>query len=130
MLIKFTFWTIICSVLGAVLIVIGLYSVLWGLYKEYKEKEERAIQESVQGTSSGNHHHHHHHHHSNNICQMETVKEDIVEANDNDDIEMQKKNTHELAKKDKALASAVTISVPLPQPPIIALPREDHKNLN
>ena len=128
-MIKFTFWTIICSVLGAVLIVIGLYSVLWGKYKEYKEKEEEAIQEIVKGTSCGNHHHHHHHH-SNNICQMETVKEDIVEANDNDDIEMQKKNTHELAKKDKALASAVTISVPLPQPPMIALPREDHKNLN
>ena len=108
---------------------IGLYSVLWGKYKEYKEKEEEAIQEIVKGTSCGNHHHHHHHH-SNNICQMETVKEDIVEANDNDDIEMQKKNTHELAKKDKALASAVTISVPLPQPPMIALPREDHKNLN
>lgn len=27
------------SVLGAVLIVLGLYSVLWGKYKEYKEKE-------------------------------------------------------------------------------------------
>lgn len=28
------------SVLGAILIVFGLYSVLWGKYKEYKEMEE------------------------------------------------------------------------------------------
>ncbi|GLT34151.1 hypothetical protein SLA2020_086860 [Shorea laevis] len=31
------------GVLGAILIVIGLYSVLWGKYKEYKEKEAEAI---------------------------------------------------------------------------------------
>lgn len=29
-----------CSVVGAVLIVLGLYSVLWGKYKENKEKRE------------------------------------------------------------------------------------------
>ncbi|GLT95680.1 hypothetical protein SLE2022_133480 [Rubroshorea leprosula] len=31
------------GVLGAILIVIGLYSVLWGKYKEYQEKEAEAI---------------------------------------------------------------------------------------
>ncbi|EYU20823.1 hypothetical protein ABFS82_11G015800 [Erythranthe guttata] len=35
------------GVLGAVLIVIGLYSVLWGKYKEFKEKEAEEIQEIV-----------------------------------------------------------------------------------
>ena len=29
-----------CSVLGSLLIVAGLYSVLWGKYKENKEKKE------------------------------------------------------------------------------------------
>ncbi|KAL7134270.1 hypothetical protein ABFS83_11G015300 [Erythranthe nasuta] len=37
------------GVLGAVLIVIGLYSVLWGKYKEFKEKEAEEIQEIVKG---------------------------------------------------------------------------------
>ncbi|KAK4378107.1 hypothetical protein RND71_004403 [Anisodus tanguticus] len=38
------------GVLGAVLIVAGLYSVLWGKYKEYQEKEnEGAILEPVKG---------------------------------------------------------------------------------
>ncbi|GLT63273.1 hypothetical protein SLA2020_358480 [Shorea laevis] len=32
------------GVLGAILIVIGLYSVLWGKYKEYQEKEAEANQ--------------------------------------------------------------------------------------
>jgi type II secretory pathway component PulM len=32
-----------CSVVGAILIVIGLYAVLWGKYKENKEKEREAI---------------------------------------------------------------------------------------
>ncbi|KAK4432038.1 WAT1-related protein [Sesamum alatum] len=35
------------GVLGAVLIVIGLYSVLWGKYKEFKEKEADEIPEPV-----------------------------------------------------------------------------------
>ncbi|KAL0359656.1 UNVERIFIED_CONTAM: WAT1-related protein [Sesamum angustifolium] len=38
------------GVLGAILIVIGLYSVLWGKYKEQKEKE---ILQPVKGGSSG-----------------------------------------------------------------------------
>ncbi|GFP83809.1 wat1-related protein at5g07050 [Phtheirospermum japonicum] len=39
------------GVLGAVLIVIGLYSVLWGKYKEYKEKEAEEIPEVVKGNN-------------------------------------------------------------------------------
>ncbi|KAA8515615.1 hypothetical protein F0562_018774 [Nyssa sinensis] len=35
------------GVLGAVLIVVGHYSVLWGKYKEYKEKEAEVILEPV-----------------------------------------------------------------------------------
>ncbi|KAH6828766.1 nodulin MtN21 /EamA-like transporter family protein [Perilla frutescens var. hirtella] len=35
------------GVLGAVLIVIGLYSVLWGKYKEFKEKEAEEIIEPI-----------------------------------------------------------------------------------
>ncbi|XP_009610630.1 WAT1-related protein At5g07050-like isoform X2 [Nicotiana tomentosiformis] len=43
------------GVLGAVLIVAGLYSVLWGKYKEYKEKEiEGAIPEPVKGVTENN----------------------------------------------------------------------------
>ncbi|KAL2228137.1 WAT1-related protein At5g07050 [Sesamum indicum] len=38
------------GVLGAVLIVIGLYSVLWGKYKEFKEKEADEIPEPVKDT--------------------------------------------------------------------------------
>ncbi|PON90378.1 Plant-drug/metabolite exporter [Trema orientale] len=110
------------GILGAVLIVMGLYSVLWGKYKEYKEKEEEVIQEIVKGSSCGNHHHHHH---SVDICRMETVREDVVESNDNDDIEMQNKNS-----TTTSTSHALTISVPLPQPPTIALPREDPKSLN
>ncbi|CAA0827514.1 WAT1-related protein [Striga hermonthica] len=37
------------GVLGAVLIVIGLYTVLWGKYKEYKENEAEEIPEAVKG---------------------------------------------------------------------------------
>nr|GMC79295.1 WAT1-related protein At5g07050-like [Ipomoea batatas]GMC90265.1 WAT1-related protein At5g07050-like [Ipomoea batatas] len=39
------------SVAGAVLIVMGLYAVLWGKYREYKEKEADEIQEAVKGIS-------------------------------------------------------------------------------
>ncbi|XP_042004477.1 WAT1-related protein At5g07050-like [Salvia splendens] len=37
------------GVLGAVLIVIGLYSVLWGKYKEFKEKEAEEFLEPIKG---------------------------------------------------------------------------------
>ncbi|EXC30687.1 Auxin-induced protein 5NG4 [Morus notabilis] len=90
------------GVLGAVLIVMGLYSVLWGKYKEYKEKEEEVIQDVVKGTCADHHH--------DSVCRMATLTEE-VEAND--DIEMQKKSSHQSANdkshqsaNDKALAPA------------------------
>ncbi|KAK4345904.1 hypothetical protein RND71_036080 [Anisodus tanguticus] len=44
------------GILGAVLIVAGLYSVIWGKYKEYKEKEieESIILESMKGINGKN----------------------------------------------------------------------------
>ncbi|KAH9608649.1 hypothetical protein KSS87_023128 [Heliosperma pusillum] len=46
------------SVLGAVLIVMGLYSVLWGKYKEYKEKEaEEMIPEAIKACNTTDNHH-------------------------------------------------------------------------
>lgn len=36
----------LCSILGGILIVAGLYSVLWGKYKEHKEREAAETSES------------------------------------------------------------------------------------
>ncbi|KAF5474300.1 hypothetical protein F2P56_006212 [Juglans regia] len=88
------------GILGSVLIVMGLYSVLWGKYKEYKEKE--AIEEipepvKVIGGVNG---------------QMATMMEDM-EAND---IEIQKSTT-EANKETVPVAAA--IGVPIPLPPMI-----------
>lgn len=69
------------SVLGAVLIVAGLYSVLWGKYKEYKEKETETIPEAVKGTGAGE------------TGKMKTVMEGVEEDND---IEMQKNQANKL----------------------------------
>ncbi|XP_031281250.1 WAT1-related protein At5g07050-like [Pistacia vera] len=44
------------GVLGAVLIVMGLYAVLWGKYKEYKEKEAETIPEPIKGSGETNDH--------------------------------------------------------------------------
>lgn len=78
------------GVLGAILIVVGLYSVLWGKYKEYKEKEAiESIPEAVKGTGGDN-------------GRMATVMEDI-EAND---FEMPK------GEANKETLSVVAINVP------------------
>ncbi|KDP22890.1 hypothetical protein JCGZ_01964 [Jatropha curcas] len=42
------------GVLGGVLIVAGLYLVLWGKYKEYKEEEAETIPESIEGNDQDN----------------------------------------------------------------------------
>ncbi|XP_042481706.1 WAT1-related protein At5g07050-like [Macadamia integrifolia] len=60
------------GVLGAVLIVAGLYSVLWGKYREYKEREAEAIPEPIKGADENG--------------PTITMIEDI----DENDIEMQK----------------------------------------
>lgn len=81
----------------------GLYSVLWGKYKEYKEKE--AIEEipepvKVIGEVNG---------------RMATVMEEDMEAND---IEIQKRTSTE-ANKETVPAVAGAIGAPIPQPPLI-----------
>jgi drug/metabolite transporter (DMT)-like permease len=64
------------GILGGVLIVMGLYSVLWGKYKEYKEEKEEIIDfdEPIK------------------VCvyQIQTITYCVHEANNSIDIEMQK----------------------------------------
>ncbi|KAK9987055.1 hypothetical protein SO802_032006 [Lithocarpus litseifolius] len=88
------------GVLGAVLIVMGLYSVLWGKYKEYKEKE--AIEEIPEAVKKGGDH---------NNGRMATVMEDI-EANK---VEIPKNETN------REIVPVLAISAPIPQPPMIAV---------
>ncbi|GAB4843967.1 hypothetical protein Ancab_013931 [Ancistrocladus abbreviatus] len=83
------------GVVGAVLIVFGLYSVLWGKYKEDKEKEAEEIPEAIKGTNT-----------------MPTIIEDI----ESNHAEMQKldANTRQ--------SSAMVISIPISEvPPMIAM---------
>ncbi|KAK4377873.1 hypothetical protein RND71_004169 [Anisodus tanguticus] len=98
------------GILGSVLIVAGLYSVLWGKYKEYKEKEseDSIILELVKGVITGN----------NQMMIIITNNEEI------NDIEMQK--TEE--KRMSSAPESVVISFPMPQPPMLA--REAPKALN
>lgn len=83
-----------CSVIGSVLIVIGLYSVLWGKHKE--KKEELVVDEipdpvkGVQANGNGNGH-------------SASMIEDI-EANE---VELQKAEAN-----NKKLNSSVAISMP------------------
>lgn len=52
---RITFFVSFYSVLGAVLIAVGLYSVLWGKYKEYKgEEPEEILPEAVMETGADN----------------------------------------------------------------------------
>ncbi|XP_059668286.1 WAT1-related protein At5g07050-like [Cornus florida] len=84
------------GVLGAILIVAGLYSVLWGKYKEYKEKEAEKIPEPVKGFNGGN-----------GQSSMTMIHE--MEEND---IEMQ---------KNEAKKISVDIRAPIPQTPMVAM---------
>ncbi|XP_060177245.1 WAT1-related protein At5g07050-like [Lycium barbarum] len=94
------------GILGAVLIVAGLYSVLWGKYKEYKEKEieKSIIFESMKGVITGNN-------------QMM-----IISIND---IELMQKHEE---KRISTAPATVAISFPMPQPPMLA--REAPKALD
>ncbi|KAL2480801.1 WAT1-related protein [Abeliophyllum distichum] len=85
------------GVLGAVLIVIGLYSVLWGKYKEYKEKEAEEIPEPVKLGGTRN---------NQNTMVIEDIEANTV-------IEM-KKNEDE-----KVYVPTLAISAPIPVPPMI-----------
>ncbi|XP_073052252.1 WAT1-related protein At5g07050-like [Primulina eburnea] len=80
------------GVLGAVLIVIGLYAVLWG---KQKEKGGCEILEPEKGTTGNN----------QNATEMEDIEASFVEAEKNG------------AKK----LCVVSVSAPMPQPPMIAI---------
>ncbi|KAK6125185.1 hypothetical protein DH2020_041071 [Rehmannia glutinosa] len=86
------------AVLGAILIVIGLYSVLWGKYKEYKEMEAEEILEPVKTGNNQN---------------INMIIEDI-EANTV--VEVQKNEVNRMS-----CVPAIAISGPMPQPPMLAL---------
>jgi hypothetical protein len=60
-----------CSIIGAILIVIGLYSVLWGKNKENKEIEAETITEEIK------------------CCRENGVMETVIEGVETNDIEMQ-----------------------------------------
>lgn len=81
-------------VLGSVLIVAGLYSVLWGKYKEFQEKEAEEIPEPVKD-------------HQN----CHTLD---IEAANNDDLEMQNRGFQETM-------APVTVTGPIIQPPMVAV---------
>ncbi|XP_059296053.1 WAT1-related protein At5g07050-like [Lycium ferocissimum] len=91
------------GILGAVLIVAGLYSVLWGKYKE-KEIEESIIFESMKGVITGHN-------------QMM-----IISIND---IELMQKHEE---KRISTAPATVAISFPMPQPLMLA--REAPKALD
>ncbi|KAF6149399.1 hypothetical protein GIB67_016937 [Kingdonia uniflora] len=80
------------GILGAVLIVAGLYSVLWGKYKEYKDMEIEGIPEVVKEAQNGK------------ICMIEEIEEN--------DIEMQKEEAQKL--------SPLTVSAPVLELPMRA----------
>lgn len=66
----------------------GLYSVLWGKYKEFKEKEAETIPEAIKGAGENG--------------GMKTVMEETEEDND---IEMQKSQANKLSTPAVAVQS-------------------------
>ncbi|GMN55613.1 hypothetical protein TIFTF001_024726 [Ficus carica] len=88
------------GVLGAVLIVIGLYSVLWGKHKEGIENKEKEIPEAIKGAQV------------NNINGSISVIEDI-EANGNNDL---KKADLQITNKNKFIMASVAISMSIQDP--------------
>ncbi|CAI9099449.1 OLC1v1036276C1 [Oldenlandia corymbosa var. corymbosa] len=79
------------GVLGAILIVFGLYSVLWGKYKEYQEKETESIPEPVK--------------------EYQDIEANMVEL----------QRASETSIKLSSAAPAVAISAPMTNPPMIAI---------
>ncbi|GLT76430.1 hypothetical protein SLA2020_480880 [Shorea laevis] len=77
------------GVIGAVLIVIGLYAVLWGKHKESKEKEAEEIIPEPMKCVQGN---------GNSVLMIEDIEANGVEL--------------------KNKITAVAISMPIPEPPI------------
>ncbi|KAF4393506.1 hypothetical protein F8388_023310 [Cannabis sativa] len=89
------------SVLGAVLIVIGLYSVLWGKHKEAIENEE--IPEAIK----------YHHNHVNVINGISVIED--IETNNKLGDEL-KKGDQLLINNNKLIISSVAISLPIQDP--------------
>nr|GEW62115.1 WAT1-related protein At5g07050-like [Tanacetum cinerariifolium] len=87
------------GVMGAILIVMGLYSVLWGKYKEYKEKELAEILDPVKPTSGNNNN-------NNNIMMVIDGAEDV---------EMQRNKAY------RPSLPTIAISSPMSTPPMIAV---------
>lgn len=85
-------------VLGAVLIVIGLYAVLWGKYKEYKEKEAEEILEPVKDAST-----------NNTMMMIEDIEANNLEV------------MHKNEKKTRMSSTTLAISAPIPTPPTSAV---------
>ncbi|KAL2895804.1 hypothetical protein RDABS01_000802 [Bienertia sinuspersici] len=86
------------GILGAILIVMGLYAVLWGKYKEYKEQEAQEIPEVIKGANNN----------FNN--QMGTISENF----ETDDVESQK-------NVEATRVANMVVATPMPQPPMIAM---------
>ncbi|PWA85374.1 eamA domain, WAT1-related protein [Artemisia annua] len=86
------------GVMGAILIVMGLYSVLWGKYKEYKEKELAEILDPVKPTSGNNK--------NDNITMVIDGAEDV---------EMQRNEAY------RPSVPIIAISSSMPTPPMIAV---------
>lgn len=83
-----------CRILGAILIVAGLYSVLWGKYKEYQEsKLTQEIPEAIKGI---------------NVASGTT----IMNIEDEDDVEMQKTEANIINNKHLSVVTIPAITVP------------------
>ncbi|KAF4348910.1 hypothetical protein G4B88_002685 [Cannabis sativa] len=90
-------------VLGAVLIVIGLYSVLWGKHKEAIENNEE-IPEAIK----------YHHNHVNVINGISVIED--IETNNNKLGDELKKGDQLLINNNKLIISSVAISLPIQDP--------------
>ncbi|KAK6944487.1 EamA domain [Dillenia turbinata] len=86
------------GVLGSVLIVAGLYFVLWGKHKEQKERELEGgdIPEAVKGNTNGS------------VAAIEDIEANTVEI-------IPRSETNRVS------ASPLAISAPMPQPPMLAM---------
>ena len=87
-----SFW--IYSVIGGVIIVAGLYAVLWGKHKEHKEKEAEMI--------------------------PEPIKENGLTTGMIQDIEASIYTENQRNQANNVTVPSVAITVPTSQPPMIA----------